>query len=162
MTEHTPAKFFSDILRSNAPKAAAWIKGNEDNPQLSGIVRFFATPYGGCLVEAELFGLPNIAIAGSSNFYGMHIHENGDCTQPFERTGEHYSKEDAPHPQHTGDMPPLMGNQGYAWQAFYDKRFVIPDIVGRSVVIHAMADDFVTQPAGNSGAKIGCGVIREL
>ena len=162
MTDVTPARFFSDILRSGMPKAVAWIKGNADHPQLNGAVRFFMTPYGGCLVEAEIFGLPNIATVGSSNFYGMHIHENGDCTLPFDRTGSHYSKADMSHPQHTGDMPPLMGNQGYAWLAFYDKRFVIPDILGRSVVIHAMADDFVTQPAGNSGAKIGCGVIREL
>lgn len=160
MTEFTPAMLFGETLRRGVPEAAAWIKGNEDYPQLSGTVRFFETPYGGCLVEAEIFGLPNIATVGSSNFYGMHIHENGDCTQPFDRTGSHYAKEPAPHPLHTGDMPPLMGNQGYAWLAFYDKRFLISDIIGRSVVIHAMADDFMTQPAGNSGAKIGCGVIR--
>lgn len=54
-----------------------------------------------------------------------------------------------------------MGNQGYAWTVFYDKRVTIQDIVGRSVVIHAMPDDFMTQPSGNSGAKIGCGVIRQ-
>ena len=37
----------------------------------------------------------------------------------------------------------------------------IRDILGRSIIIHAMPDDFATQPSGNSGAKIGCGVIRE-
>ena len=64
------------------------------------------------------------------------------------------------HPQHSGDLIPLMGNQGYAWTAFYDKRITIPEIIGRSVVIHAMPDDFMTQPSGNSGMKIGCGIIR--
>ena len=57
-------------------------------------------------------------------------------------------------------MIPLMGNQGYAWLAFYDKRFSIPEILGRSVIIHAMPDDFRTQPSGDAGEKIGCGVIR--
>ena len=53
-----------------------------------------------------------------------------------------------------------MGNQGYAWQVFYDKRFFVDDILGRSVIIHSMTDDFSSQPSGNSGAKIGCGVIK--
>lgn len=162
MQDYTPGTFFSDILRSSTPKAIAWIKGNAANQQLSGAVRFFMTPYGGILVEAEIFGLPDIRTAGSSNYYGMHIHEYGDCALPFDRTGNHYSKEPNPHPQHTGDMPPLLGNQGYAWLAFYDKRFTISDIVGRSVIVHAMPDDFMTQPSGNSGEKIGCGVIKLL
>ena len=81
---------------------------------MSGAVRFFSTPYGGILVEAQLFGLPNIKTQHSSDFYAMHIHENGDCSVPFDHTGEHYSKDDSPHPQHSGDMLPLMGNQGYA------------------------------------------------
>ena len=58
-------------------------------------------------------------------------------------------------------MIPLLGNQGYAWTSFYDKRFAIDDIIGKSVVIHSRRDDFTTQPAGDSGEKIGCGVIRK-
>lgn len=160
MPDTTPSAIFNDILRRNAPDAVAWIRGNEDNPQLSGVVRFFSTPYEGTVVEAELFGLPNIRIPHSSNFYAMHIHENGNCSLPFDKTGEHYSRTPESHPQHTGDMVAIMGNQGYAWTAFYDKRFKIPEIMGRSVIIHAMPDDFMTQPSGNSGEKIGCGVIR--
>lgn len=159
MQNETPASSFIDILRKGTPDALAWIKGNQDNPQLSGVVRFFITPYRGILIEAEIFGLPNVRVSGSTNFYGMHIHENGNCTQPFDQTGDHYSYTEAMHPQHSGDLIPLMGNQGYAWAAFYDKRITIPEIIGRSVVIHAMPDDFVTQPSGNSGMKIGCGVI---
>ncbi len=44
--------------------------------------------------------------------------------------------------------------------SFYDKRFSIEDILDRSVVIHQNPDDFKTQPSGNSGAMIACGVIR--
>ncbi len=160
MTDITPRNNFHDVIRRSAPDAVAWIRGNEQNPQLSGVVRFFSTPYEGTVVEAELFGLPNIDVQGSSDFYAMHIHEYGDCTLPFDKTGEHYSRTPQMHPQHTGDMLPLMGNQGYAWTAFYDKRFRLPEIKGRSVVIHAMPDDFMTQPSGNSGVKIGCGIIQ--
>ena len=57
------------------------------------------------------------------------------------------------------DMLPLMGNQGYAWLSFYDKRFTIPEIIGKSVIIHEKRDDFASQPSGDAGEKIGCGVI---
>ncbi len=53
-----------------------------------------------------------------------------------------------------------MGNQGYAFLVAYDKHFRLPDIIGRSVIIHDKPDDFTTQPSGNSGTKIACGVIR--
>lgn len=151
---------FINILRYNKPKAMAWMNGNFTNPQLSGLVKFYSTEYGGTLIEAEIYGLPDINTPGSTNFYAMHIHEHGDCSQDFMHTGSHYSRNSEPHPKHTGDLIPLLGNQGYAWCAFYDKRIVIPEIIGRSVIIHAMPDDFTTQPAGNSGDKIGCGVIR--
>lgn len=111
------------------------------------------------MVEAEIFGLPDEGTPSMTGFYAMHIHENGDCTLPFDKTGEHYNPADMPHPDHAGDLIPLMGNQGYAWLAFYDKRFEISEVRGRSVIIHRMPDDFHTQPSGNSGEKIGCGVI---
>ena len=160
MYQFTPRLTFVRILEKNCPAAVAWVTGKETYSELSGLVKFYETPYDGILVEAEIFGLPNISTQDSSDFYAMHIHENGDCSVPFDHTGEHYSKDDSPHPQHSGDMLPLMGNQGYAWTVFYDKRVTIQDIVGRSVVIHAMPDDFMTQPSGNSGTMIACGEIR--
>ena len=161
MADLTPGMIFTDILRNKKPEAVAWVGGNTQNPQLSGVVQFFETPYQGVLIEAEIFGLPNIREKGSSDFYAMHIHETGDCSLNFTKTGAHYNPTQEPHPEHAGDMIPLMGNQGYAWLAFYDKRFKLEDIIGKSVVIHAMPDDFKTQPAGDSGMKIGCGVIRK-
>ncbi|MFG6330974.1 MAG: superoxide dismutase family protein [Lachnospiraceae bacterium] len=155
----TPASHFQYLLTHTAPAAVAWMKGDGSQPQLAGSVKFYQTSYGGVLVEAEIFGLPNIRTQGSSNFYGIHIHEYGNCTPPFDQTGNHYNPGNRPHPQHAGDFPPLLGNQGYAYQVFYDKRFSVQDIVGRSVIIHSMADDFTGQPSGNSGDKIGCGVI---
>lgn len=160
MYQPTPADSFLYLLNQGQPRAIAWIQGNASQPQLSGAVKFYQTPYGGVLVEAEIFGLPNINTPGSSDYYAMHIHESGNCARPFDQTGNHYNPTNMPHPQHAGDMPPLLGNQGYAYQVFYDKRFSIDEIIGRSVIIHSHADDFMTQPSGNSGDKIGCGTIR--
>jgi len=159
-SQFTPGASFRYVLSNQNPEAMAWVRGGTAFPGISGLVKFYRTMQGGVLVEAEFFNLPNISIPGSSSFYAMHIHENGDCSGNFSRTGGHYGAPGSLHPNHAGDMPPLMANQGYAWTAFYDKRFSIEDILGRSVVIHQGPDDFRTQPAGASGSMIACGQIR--
>ena len=157
---------FLETLYEASPDAVAWMRGNADHPELNGRIRFFAAPVGGVLVEAEIFGLPDDEKAGAehggaaSHFYAMHIHEVGDCSGQFDRTGAHYHSEGQLHPEHAGDMPVLLGNDGYAWLAFYDDRISISDIIGRSVIIHGNRDDFTTQPSGDAGEKIGCGVIE--
>lgn len=157
----TPRTSFTRLLLYEYPMATAWVRGNYQNPQLSGLVKFYQTPYEGVLIEAEFFGLPNISEENSSDFYAMHIHESGDCSDNFTKTGEHFNPTIAPHPYHAGDLLPLLGNQGYAFSTFYDKRFTIDDVIGKSVVIHAGRDDFSSQPSGNAGAKIACGEIRQ-
>lgn len=160
MWKNTPSRFLVQILKQNNPTAEAWIIGNQANPALSGFVKFYDAPFAGILVEAEIFGLPNNKIG--SQFFAMHIHEIGNCAPPFERTGEHYNPDKEIHPNHAGDLLPLLSNQGYAWSAFFDRRISIQEIIGRSVIIHQMSDDFHTQPSGNAGAKIGCGVIKPI
>ena len=66
------------------------------------------------------------------------------------------------HPYHTEDMPPLFGSQGYAFSIFLSGRFSVCEIIGRTVIIHLNPDDFHTQPSGNSGAKIACGMIEKI
>ncbi len=151
MYQFTPRLTFVRILEQNRPAAVAWVTGNSTYSELSGLVKFYDTPYDGVLVEAEVFGLPNVSTQVSSDFYAMHIHQYGNCSGSFEKTGSHFNPTNAFHPEHAGDMIPLLGNQGYAWASFYDK----------SVVIHSRRDDFTSQPAGDSGEKIGCGVIRK-
>lgn len=141
----TPGTAFTQLLLYNHPGAIAWVSGSEQYPGLSGAVRFYHTTYGGVLVEAEIFGLPNSNLPGSSSFYAMHIHDSGDCSDHFSHTGLHYNPQNALHPDHAGDMPPLLGNQGYAFSVFYDKRYTIQEIIGRSVIIHERPDDFTSQ-----------------
>ena len=64
------------------------------------------------------------------------------------------------HPHHAGDLPPLFGCGGDAYLSVLTDRFAVPDILGRTVVIHQDPDDFATHPSGHAGARIGCGVIR--
>ena len=71
----------------------------------------------------------------------------------------HYNPQGCPHPYHAGDLPPLFGNQGYAFSAFVTDRFAVREIVEKTIIIHSKPDDFKTQPSGDSGEKMACGKI---
>ncbi len=144
------------------PEAYAEIKGGRDYPEIKGVIYFFGV-HDGTVVTAKISGLPD---NGNGNFYGFHIHEGTSCSdnqgEPFERTGNHYNPRNQMHPLHAGDLPVLMGNNGMAWCEVYTNRFYPEDIIGRTVVIHDMADDFRSQPSGDSGKKIACGEIKDI
>lgn len=142
----------------NNPLAYARIKGNTDTPNLWGLVTFYTTFYNGLLINIQVCNLPQ----NETGFYGLHIHEFGNCTRPFDKTGNHYNPTKTNHPNHIGDMPPLLSTNGYAWMEFYDDRLTKTDIIGKSIVIHSMRDDFTSQPSGDSGNKIGCGIIKAI
>lgn len=137
--------------------AKAYVKGGPEAPELSGEVRFYQKK-GSVLVVAELSGLPQ---EDGPGFFALHIHAGGSCCGAgFPGTGSHYDPAGAPHPRHEGDLPPLLLSRGGAYMAVRTDRFRVEDILGRTVVIHRGADDFTSQPAGNAGEKIACGVIR--
>ena len=140
------------------PSAIARIKGSEDYRSIHGIVTFYQQK-AGVLVKAEVYGLPH------SGFYALHIHSGDSCTgnedDPFSDAGVHYNPDDTPHPDHAGDLPPLLGNNGYAHMEVFTNRFNVREILGKVIIIHKNPDDFTTQPSGNSGEKIACGKILE-
>ncbi len=138
------------------PSAIAVIRGSESFPNLRGEVRFFRQPE--CvLIEANIIGLP----LNKSGFFGFHIHEGTRCSGPdFSASGSHYNPKRLPHPEHAGDLPPLLSCSGKVFLAVATDRFQIEDIIGRTVIIHNSPDDFKSQPSGNAGAKIACGIIR--
>jgi Cu-Zn family superoxide dismutase len=105
--------------------------------------------------------------------HGFHIHEKGDCSAgDGTSAGGHFNPLGKPHAaptgpdRHAGDMPMLVAD-GYGNAKLTAELDVITvgggatDIVGRSVIVHKDADDFKTQPTGNSGARVACGVIRK-
>lgn len=139
------------------PDAVAHIQGGDKAPSLSGKVQFYQKSRS-VLVVANISGLPQNSDSG---FFALHIHVGGSCLgENFSNTGSHYNPTEAPHPSHAGDLPPLMLCHGGAYLAVQTDRFSVQDILGRTVVIHSGSDDFKSQPAGDSGTKIACGVIR--
>jgi len=138
-------------------RAYAEIKGGNETPSIRGNVRFHQR-VDGVLVVVTLSGLPTDSKTG---FFGLHIHEGGFCDgDDFSQTGAHLNNAKMPHPLREGDLPPLMSYSGKAYMAVITDRFMINDIVGKTLVIHSDRDDFTTQPSGNAGTKIACGEIR--
>lgn len=138
------------------PSAIAHISGGRTCPLLRGTVRFLPRRVG-TLVVAEICGLP----ASETGFFAFHIHGGNNCRgNGFPNTGGHYDPDGMSHPRHPGDLPPLLSDNGRAYSQVLTGRFQVRDIVGKTVVIHGGTDDFMTQPSGNAGRKIGCGVVR--
>ena len=138
------------------PEAFAIIKGGTNAPKLCGTVRFYQLE-NSVLIVASIQGLP----ASESGFFGFHIHEGKSCRgENFYETGSHFNTNNKPHPSHSGDLPPLILCNGGAYMSFTTDRFCVNEVIGRTIVIHNMPDDFTTQPAGNSGIKIACGRIK--
>ena len=137
------------------PNAIAQIRGGADAPHLAGQIQFYQE-CGRVLVIARLSGLPG----EKSDFFAMHIHDGETCSgTDFTGTSGHYNPNAASHPNHAGDIPALMSCHGEVFLAVRTERFRVCEIIGKTVVIHSAPDDFRTQPAGNSGRKIACGVI---
>jgi len=141
--------------------ARAELIGSAGAPNLKGSVTLY--PYaGGSLVLAMVSGLPG------NGFFGFHVHEGGRCEPRTDTAGKpafedalgHYNPTGRPHPQHAGDLPVLLSNRGTAFMLVYTDRFTPGQVRGRAVVVHAQPDDYRSQPAGDSGARIACGVFR--
>ena len=143
--------------RYGTPAAYACIRGGEMYPQIQGTMKMYPR-CNGVLVAVQVCGLPTTR----DNFFAFHIHDGVDCCGAgFPNAGSHYNPRDAKHPQHAGDLPPLIACKGKAYLAFVTDRFSVYDVIGKTVVIHAKADDFTAQPSGNPGGKIACGVIEK-
>lgn len=144
------------------PNAIAAINGSNHYPGISGVVRFYQLEEG-VIVSTEISGLPVEKNPCKSPIFGFHIHSGISCSgnskDPFADAGTHYNPHSCTHPYHAGDMPPLFGANGTAFSVFLIDRFTVDEIIGKTIVLHANPDDFMTQPSGNSGEKIACGKI---
>ena len=142
-------------LSNAAPSAMATVKGGESYPDICGKVQFYNFD-DACVVTCLLHSLPKT----STNFFGFHLHQNGDCSENFSSAGEHYGEN--AHPNHKGDLPVIFSCDGNAILVTATNRFKVSEIIGRSVIIHESPDDFTSQPSGNSGKRIASGVIQKV
>lgn len=159
---------FWPYLETRVNFAVACIKGGPSAPELNGYVYFWDVP-GGVQVLAAISGLPPYRPAQDNQSpigpYGFHLHEFGDCSagdplDPFQAAGGHWNPDNQPHGNHAGDFPVLFSNNGRAEMSFFTNRFKVKDIVGKAVIIHQNPDDYRSQPAGNAGKRLGCGVVN--
>ncbi|TCT15300.1 Cu-Zn family superoxide dismutase [Natranaerovirga pectinivora] len=147
--------------------ARAIIVGGPLAPDIKGVVIIREAP-GGSEVYTSVSGLPEFKPADNGDPvgpHGFHIHEFGDCTvgnpeDPFQEAGQHWNPDNQPHGNHAGDFPVLFSNNGRAIMSFYTNRFKPEDVIGKSIIIHKNPDDYRSQPTGDAGKRLACGIFE--
>lgn len=151
----------TDTAGTDVTKAVAVLHPTQGN-NVSGTVTFTKVE-NGIRIVADVSGL-------SQGMHGFHIHQFGDCSAPDGTSaGGHFNPHDVPHagpddsPRHVGDLGNLSANQN--GQAHYERVDNViafsgeNNIIGRAVIVHAGEDDLTSQPTGDAGARLACGVI---
>ncbi len=143
-------------LPQGIPEAVAAIRGNSAVPGLRGVGEFYKAEEG-TWISLRVWGLPR------DGFFALHIHEGSSCAgKGFRATAGHWNPTGRPHPEHWGDLPPLLSYKGAARTWFWAGRIPPRQVIGKTLVIHSGTDDFQTQPSGDPGEKIGCGEITKV
>jgi superoxide dismutase, Cu-Zn family len=154
--------------REDRQMAKAEIKGGPLAPNIRGVV-WFVNVQGGTQVCVHVEGLPQYKPAENNNQpvgpHGFHLHEFGTCEignpkEPFSAAGGHWNPHNQPHGNHAGDFPVLFSNHGKSMMCFFTDKFKVQDVIGKAVIIHESPDDYRSQPAGNAGRRLACGVIK--
>ncbi|WP_198314479.1 superoxide dismutase family protein [Chitinibacter sp. GC72] len=162
----TQTSSHSKGMMQHGPKYGAHFKSAQDQ-QVMGMLMVHEMN-GHLMLKGKISGLkPN-------GEHGFHIHETGDCSKmDFSSAGGHFNPGKVKHGQqdsehHLGDLANLKADaNGRVMVEMMLMDFSLNpkadhSIIGRAVVIHANPDDYMSQPAGNSGPRIACGVISEM
>lgn len=154
---------------SRAERAAApsprSVELKDQKGKVVGTVLLVETPHG-LLLRGTLNGLP-------PGTHAIHFHETGKCEPPFKTAGGHFNPTQKAHGLmdpgglHAGDLPNLIVPKGgkvefevfAEWLTLGDGPNTVLDADGTALVIHARADDYRTQPSGDAGDRVACGVI---
>jgi Cu-Zn family superoxide dismutase len=150
--------------KGKAPKAVAAIESKSDS-HVTGKATFR---------EADGKVTLKIEIEGAEpGTHAIHLHEKGDCTAPDGTSaGGHWNPTHEDHGKwvgpsfHHGDIGNIeVGADGKGTLTLTTDLWTIggapeTDVVGKTIIVHAKADDFTTQPTGNAGGRVGCGVVK--
>lgn len=159
-----PAPAMQDAQSAAMSTAAATLAPTEGN-EVAGRLEFSSVD-GGIRITGEVTGLE----AGSE--HGFHVHETGDCSAPDGTSaGGHFNPATTAHGRvgqgehHAGDSDNIVANdQGTAMVDTLLRGATLDQgetgIIGRGVIVHADPDDYTTQPTGNAGDRLACGVIE--
>jgi Cu-Zn family superoxide dismutase len=129
----------------------------------SGTVKLAQLGDGSVRVTVDLMGAP-------AGVHGFHIHDKGDCGDNGNAAGGHYNPASTQHgapsadPHHAGDFGNVTADaDGRVKTEFTTRSVTVAEgpstAVGHAIILHANPDDLVTQPTGNAGARIACGVV---
>lgn len=147
---------------SNRPAATATLAPTANNTA-SGTVRLVQLADGSVDVNVDLMNVP-------AGVHGFHIHEKGDCGDNGNAAGGHFNPTGTPHgapdaaQRHAGDFGNVTADANGRVSTRFNTRSVTVDAgassaVGHAIILHANPDDLTTQPTGNAGGRIACGVV---
>ena len=153
--------FHSSVSAETANATLADKQGNT-----VGLIKLTEIPHG-VLIKAELYNMP-------PGVHAFHIHSTGKCEPPFKSAGGHFNPRGKVHGilnkkgPHAGDLPNIyVGDDGkLTFEVIADKvtlgkgKNSLHDDDGSALLIHAGPDDYTSDPAGNAGPRIACGVIK--
>lgn len=137
--------------------------------EVIGSAKFYSLENGKIKMDLEI-NMPEKA----DSTIAVHFHEHGDCGNMGENTHGHWNPTNEPHGKwdsanhHSGDIGNIsLDGKGHAeisvttdrWSAISGD---VKNIIGRGIIVHGGTDDYITQPTGNSGSRVGCGVIEEV
>ena len=147
---------------SSGPSATATLSPTANNTA-SGTVRFVQLADGSVDVTVDLANVP-------AGVHGFHVHDKGDCGDNGNAAGGHFNPSGTPHgapnadPKHAGDFGNVTADASGRVSTRFNTRSVTVEAgpssaVGHAVILHANPDDLTTQPTGNAGGRIACGVV---
>ena len=148
---------------ATGPSASATLSPTSGSTA-SGTVTFTTRSDGKVDVVVHITGVPE-------GVHGFHIHDKGDCGDNGNAAGGHFNPTSAPHAapsaasHHAGDFGNVTADPQGVVHATYVADWITVatgpnSVIGRGVILHANPDDLTTQPTGNAGARIACGVVE--
>lgn len=129
----------------------------------AGTVKLTQLADGSVEVKVDLTGVP-------AGVHGFHVHDKGDCGDNGNAAGGHFNPAATAHgapaapPHHAGDFGNVTASDAGEVRTTFTTRSVTVEAgassaAGHAIILHANPDDLVTQPTGNAGPRIACGVV---